>query len=83
MKSSDLPAVQVTLRMRDGARRGDETLNRRLATEFAEEDVSGVVRELASTEGLATQGRDRLGALKEMPLRPQKTLAFPTNLMGL
>ena len=58
--------------MRYGARRGDETLNRRLATEFAEDDVSGVVRELASTEGLTPQGGDMLGALKKSPLGPRK-----------
>ena len=53
MESTELPAVQVTTRRRDGVRGGDETLKRRVAAKFAEGDVSGAVRELASAEGLA------------------------------
>ena len=55
IEGTDLPAVKVTTRRRDGVRGGDETLKR-----FAEGDVSGAVRKLASAEGLAPQDRDTL-----------------------
>ena len=55
MENTDLQVVQVTLRMRYGVHGGDETLKRRVAAIFAEGDVSGAVRELASAEGLAPQ----------------------------
>ena len=60
MEGTDLPAVQVTTRRGDGVRGGDETLKRRVAAKFAEGDVSGAVRELASAEGLAPQDGDTL-----------------------
>ena len=42
----------------------------------------GPVKGLASAEGLAPQDGDTLRALKES-FGLQKTLAFPTHLMGL
>ena len=61
--------MQVTPRTRYGVRRGDETLKKgvlwTVAAKFAEGDVSGAVRELASTEGLTPQDGDTLRALKE------------------
>ena len=65
MESTDLPAVQVTLRMRDGIRGGDDTRKKRVEAKFAEGDVNGVVRELALAEGLAPQDGDTLRTLKE------------------
>ena len=56
---------------------GDETLKRRLADKFAEGDVSGAVRELASAEGLAHQDGDTLRALKKkLPSTPEN-LSLP------
>ena len=60
-----------------------ETLERRVEAKFAEGDVSGAVREMASAEGLAPQDRDTLRALKKKKLLSQKTLALLTHLMGL
>ena len=60
MESTDLPAGQVTPRMRYGVRGGNATLKRRVQAKFAEGDVSGAVSELASAEGLTPQGRDTL-----------------------
>ena len=77
MEGTDLLAVKVTTRRRDGVRGGDETLKRRVVAKFAEGDVSGAVRELASAEGLAPQDRDTLRALKEKhPLAPEN-LSLP------
>ena len=77
MEGTDLPAVKVTTRRRDGVRGGDETLKRRIAAKFAEGDVSGAVRELASAEGLAPHDGDTLMALKEKhPLAPEN-LSLP------
>ena len=44
MEGTDLPAVQVNTRRKDGVRGGDETLKRRVAAKFAEGDDSGAVR---------------------------------------
>ena len=52
MEGIDLPAVQVTMRRGSRVRGWDETLKRRVAAKFAKGDISGAVRELASTEGL-------------------------------
>ena len=62
---------------RDGVRGGDETLKRRVAAKFAEGDVSGAVRELASAEGLAPQDRDTLRALKEKHPSAPENLSLP------
>ena len=43
METTDLPAVQVTTRRRDGVRRGDETLKKRVVAKFAEGDMSGQI----------------------------------------
>ena len=73
----------------DGGRRPngwmDKTLKRRVAAKFAEGDVSGSVIELASAEGLALQDGNtlRMEILSKSTLRAQKTLGFPTHLMGL
>ena len=77
MEGTDLPAVKVTTRRRDGVRGGDETLKRRVAAKFAEGDVSGAVRELASAEGLAPQDRDTLRALKEKHPSAPENLSLP------
>ena len=83
MENTDLPVVQVTPKTRYGVCEGDETLKRRVAAKFAEGDVSGVVRELVSAEGLPSQDGDALRALMEKYPPVQKTLAFPTKQMGL
>ena len=83
MESTVLPVVQVIPRTRYGVRGGDENLKRRIAVKFAENEVIGAVRELALAEGLASHDGDTLRALKESTIRPQKTLAFLTHLMGL
>ena len=57
--------MQDTPKTRYGVCGGDETLKRRVAAKFAEGDVSGAVRELASAEGLPPQDGDTLRALKE------------------
>ena len=44
---------------------------------FAEGDVSGAVRELASAEGLAPQDGDTLRALKETPTSTPENLSLP------
>ena len=77
MEGTDLPAVKNTTRRRDGVRGGDETLKRRVAAKFAEGDVSGAVRELASAEGLAPQDRDTLRALKEKHPSAPENLSLP------
>ena len=77
MENTDLPVVQVTLRTRYGVRGRDETLKRRVAAKFAEGDVSGAVRELASAEGLAPQGGDTLRALKEKHPSAPENLSLP------
>ena len=77
MEGTDLPAVKVTTRRRDGVCGGDKTLKRRVAAEFAEGDVSGAVRELASAEGLAPQDADTLRALKEKPPSAPENLSLP------
>ena len=82
MEGTDLPAVKVTTRRRDGVRGGDETLKRRVAAKFAEGDVSGAVRELASAEGLAPQDADTLRALKEKHPSAPENLSLPDHLMG-
>ena len=64
-------------------RGGDETLKRRVAAKFAEGDVSGAVRELASAEGLAPQDADTLRALKEKHPSAPENLSLPDHLMGL
>ena len=60
-----------------GFRGGDETLKRRVAAKFAEGDVSGAVRELASAEGLAPQDGDTLRALKEKHPSAPENLSLP------
>ena len=77
MENTDLPVMQVTLRTRYGVHGGDETLKRRVAAKFAEGDVSGAVRELASAEGLAPQDGDTLGALKEKHPSAPENLSLP------
>ena len=77
MESTDLPAVQVTKRRRDGVRGGDDTLKRRVEAKFAEGDVEGAVRELASAEGLAPQDGDTLRALKENHPSSPENLSLP------
>ena len=77
MEGTDLPAVHVTTRRGDGVRGGDETLKRRVAAKFAEGDVSGTVRELASAEGLAPQDGDTLRALKEKHPSAPENLILP------
>ena len=77
MEGIDLPAVKVTTMRRNGARGGDETLKRRVAAKFAEGDVSGAVRELASAEGLAPQDGDTLRELKEKHPSAQENLSLP------
>ena len=77
MENTDLPVVQVTPRTRYGVRGGGETLKKRVATKFAEGDVSGAVRELASAEGLAPQDGDTLRALKEKHLSAPENLNLP------
>ena len=77
MEGTDLPAVQVTTRRGDGVRGGDETLKRRVAAKFAEGDVSGAIRELASAEGLAPQDGDTLRALKEKHPSVPENLSLP------
>ena len=74
MERTDLLAVQVTTKRRGGVRGEDETLKRRVAIKFAEGDVSGAARELASAEGLAPQDGDTLRDLKE------KHASAPENL---
>ena len=77
MEGTDLPAVKVTTRRRDGVRGGDETLKRRVSAKFAEGDVSGAVRELASAEGLAPQDADTLRVLKEKHPSAPENLSHP------
>ena len=77
MEGTDLPAVQVTTRRGDGVRGGDETLKRRVAAKFAEGDVNGAVRELASAEGLLPQDGDSLRALKEKDPSAPENLILP------
>ena len=77
MENADLPVVQVTPRTRYGVRGGDETLKRRVAAKFAEDDVSGAVTELASAEGLAPQDGDTLRALKEKHPSTPENLSLP------
>ena len=79
MEGTDLPAIKVTTRRRDRVRHrgGDETLKRRVAAKFAEGDVSGAVRELASAEGLAPQDGDTLRALKEKHPSAPENLSLP------
>ena len=47
LEKKDLPVVQVTPRTRYGVLGGNGTLKRRVASKFAEGDVSGAVRELS------------------------------------
>ena len=77
MENTYLPVVQVTPRTRYGIRGGDDTLKRRVAAKFAEGDVSGVVRKLASAEGLAPQDGDTLRALKEKHPSSPENLSLP------
>ena len=77
LENTDLPVVQVNPRTRYGVRGGDETLKRRVAAKFAEGDVSGAVRELASAEGLAPQDGDTLRALKEKHPSAPENLSLP------
>ena len=76
LENTDLPAVQVTTRRRYGVHGGDETLKRRVSAKFAEGDVSGTVRELASAEGQAPQDKDKLRALKEKHTLAQENLSL-------
>ena len=71
MENTDLPVVQVTPRTRYGVRGGDESFKRREAAKFAEGDVSGAVKELATAEGLTPQDRDPLREGKA-PFGPRK-----------
>lgn len=50
--------------MRLGARVKEDALRRRVAAKFAEGDVSGAVREMASAEGLAPLNEDTVEALR-------------------
>ena len=77
MGNTDIPVVQVTPRTRYGVRGGDETLTRRVAAKFAEGDVSGTVRQLASAEGLAPQDGDTLRALKQKHFLAPRNLSLP------
>ena len=77
MGNTDLPVVQVTPRTRYGVRGGDETLTRRVAAKFAEGDVSGTVRQLASAESLAPQDGDTLRALKQKHFLAPRNLSLP------
>ena len=77
MEGTELKAVQVTKRRGDGVRGGDETLKRRVEAKFAECDVSGAVRELASAEGLGPQDGDTLRALKEKHSSAPENLILP------
>ena len=77
LENTDHPVVQVTLRTRYRVRAGDETIKRRVAAKFAEGDVSGAVRELASAEGLAPQDGDTLRALKEKHPSSPENLSLP------
>ena len=63
--------------MRYGVCGGDETLKRRVAAKFAEGDVSGAVRELASAEDLAPQDGDTLRGLKEKHPSAPENLSLP------
>ena len=77
MENTDLPVVQVIPRTRYAVRGGDETLKRRVAAKFADGDVSGAVRELASADGLAPQDGDKLRALKEKHPSAPENLSLP------
>ena len=74
---TDLPVAQVTPRTRYGVCGGDESIKRRVAAKFAEGDVSGAVRELASAEGLAPQDGDTLRVLKEKHSSAPENLSLP------
>ena len=78
-ENTDLPVEQVSPRSRYGVRGGDETLKRRVAAKFAEGDVSGAVRKLASAEGLAPQDGDTLiyTALKEKHPSAPENFSLP------
>ena len=78
MEGTDLPAVQVTTKRGAGSvGGGDETLKRRIAAKFAEGDVRGKVRGLASAKGLAPQDGDTLRALKEKHSSAPENLSLP------
>ena len=77
LENTDLPVVQVTPRTRYVVRGRDETIKRRVAAKFAEGDVSGAVRELASADGLAPQDGDTLRALKEKHPSAPENLSLP------
>ena len=68
MEGTDLPAVKVTTRRRDGVRGRDETLKRRVAAKFAKGDVSGAVTELRSAEGLGFHSTQELAFINSVAL---------------
>ena len=82
MESTGNPSVQVTTRRSYRVRGGDETLKRRVAAKISEADVSEVVRELLSAEGLAPQDGDTLMALKENHSSAPENLSPPDPLDG-
>ena len=69
--------MQATPRTRYGVSGVDETFKRRAAAKYAEGDVSGAVRELASAEGLAPQDGDTLMDLKEKHPSAPENLSIP------
>lgn len=77
LELTNLPSVQVAPRVKSGARGGDDKLRRRVAAKFAEGDVSGAVRELASADGLAPQNGDTLDALKAKHPSAPENLCLP------
>ena len=77
MEATDLPAVKVTTRRGDGGCGGYEALKKSVTAKFAEGDVSGAVRELASAEGLVPQDGDTLRALKEQHPAAPENLSLP------
>ena len=64
MESTDLPAVQVTPRIRYGVHGGNDTL-KKIVSKLAKGDVSGAVWEWASPERLEPEDGNTLRALKE------------------
>lgn len=77
MELENLPNVQEVPMVVRGARGGDEQLRRRVAGKFADGDVSGAVRELASDGGLAPYNDRTLEALRGKHPSAPEDLSLP------
>ena len=73
----NLPNIQDAPRVAYRARGGDEQLRRRVAGKFADGDVSGAVRELASDGGLAPFNETTLEALRSKHPPAPEDLSLP------